>query len=398
MIISVYARHSSDCSNRANPHYKRCRCPKWLYWRVDGTPNRASAGTRSWEKAEGKARGLEHEFEARKLASKQEHTIEISEPSLMTIEVATDRFIEDKRLQNCTDGTIEKLKQVFKRQFCGWTRAKGLLYLVEITLDHLEEFRRSWKDGPLSRKKKQERLIGFFYFCARHGWIQGNPAAGLSRVRVEQQPVTLYFARNEFDRIIDTTYVYNPSGYTEPRNQCTRLRVMSLLMRWSGLSIRDAVTLARVRLNNRGELFLHRAKTGVPVLVKLPPDVAKALRHVPPGPKPNPAYFFWSGNGNPKSAVADWQRSYRRLFKLVGFKNPDGTSKRCFPHMFRDTFAIELLLAGVPLDQVSLLLGHKSIKTTERHYAPFVKARQEQLIAAVQRAWFKPKGKKKSRK
>jgi integrase/recombinase XerD len=55
--------------------------------------------------------------------------------------------------------------------------------------------------------------------------------------------------------------------------------------------------------------------------------------------------------------------------------------------MFRDTFAAELLLAGVPLDQVSLLLGHASIKVTERHYAPFVKARQEQLEASARRAW-----------
>jgi integrase len=49
--------------------------------------------------------------------------------------------------------------------------------------------------------------------------------------------------------------------------------------------------------------------------------------------------------------------------------------------MFRDTFAVELLLAGVPLDQVSLLLGHSSVKITERHYALFCKARQEQLAA-----------------
>jgi len=39
--------------------------------------------------------------------------------------------------------------------------------------------------------------------------------------------------------------------------------------------------------------------------------------------------------------------------------------------MLRDTFAVELLLAGVPIDQVSILLGHASVKTTERHYAPF---------------------------
>jgi integrase len=69
---------------------------------------------------------------------------------------------------------------------------------------------------------------------------------------------------------------------------------------------------------------------------------------VPPGPKPNPRYFFWTGNGDPKSAVADWQRSYRRLFKSADIRRPDGEIKRCHPHMFRDTFAVEMLLAGVP--------------------------------------------------
>jgi integrase/recombinase XerD len=56
--------------------------------------------------------------------------------------------------------------------------------------------------------------------------------------------------------------------------------------------------------------------------------------------------------------------------------------------MFRDTFAVELLLAGVPIDQVSALLGHRSIKMTEKHYLPWVKARQKQLTASVRKAWF----------
>ncbi len=55
--------------------------------------------------------------------------------------------------------------------------------------------------------------------------------------------------------------------------------------------------------------------------------------------------------------------------------------------MFRDTFAVELLLAGVPIDQVSLLLGHSSVKVTEKHYAPFVKARQAQLEQSARMAW-----------
>jgi integrase/recombinase XerD len=46
-----------------------------------------------------------------------------------------------------------------------------------------------------------------------------------------------------------------------------------------------------------------------------------------------------------------------------------------------------LLLAGVPLDRVSVLLGHASIRITERHYAPWVRARQEQAEAYVRRVW-----------
>jgi integrase len=66
--------------------------------------------------------------------------------------------------------------------------------------------------------------------------------------------------------------------------------------------------------------------------------------------------------------------------------------------MFRDTLAVELLLAGVPIEQVSILLGHKSIRVTERHYAPWVSARQEQLEASVQKAWVIKKKPKKKRK
>ena len=75
------------------------------------------------------------------------------------------------------------------------------------------------------------------------------------------------------------------------------------------------------------------------------------------------------------------------MFKIADLRGDDGAPKRCHPHMLRDTFAVEMLLAGVPLEQVSILLGHKSVKITERHYAPWVKARQEQLAANVRKAW-----------
>ena len=39
------------------------------------------------------------------------------------------------------------------------------------------------------------------------------------------------------------------------------------------------------------------------------------------------------------------------------------------------------------MERVAVLLGHQSIKITERHYAPWVRARQEQLEENVSRVW-----------
>jgi integrase/recombinase XerD len=56
-------------------------------------------------------------------------------------------------------------------------------------------------------------------------------------------------------------------------------------------------------------------------------------------------------------------------------------------HRFRDTFATELLLAGVPMDRVAILLGHQSVKVTEKFYAAWTAERQRQAEADLERAW-----------
>jgi len=45
------------------------------------------------------------------------------------------------------------------------------------------------------------------------------------------------------------------------------------------------------------------------------------------------------------------------------------------------------LQAGVPLERVSVLLGHKSLKVTDKHYNAWVRERQEQAEADVRRTW-----------
>jgi integrase/recombinase XerD len=112
------------------------------------------------------------------------------------------------------------------------------------------------------KAKKQDRVVGFFWECFRRNFISQNPALSLSKIRPKHIP-TDYFPQEEFDKIVDSTYVYGDprGGYISIDDTRTRLRTLTLLMRWSGLRIRDAVTLERHRLEG-DSLFLYQAKTG----------------------------------------------------------------------------------------------------------------------------------------
>jgi integrase/recombinase XerD len=56
-------------------------------------------------------------------------------------------------------------------------------------------------------------------------------------------------------------------------------------------------------------------------------------------------------------------------------------------HRFRDRFAVSLLEAGGSLENVSVLLGHSSVRITERHYKPWVKTLQKKLESDVRKSW-----------
>jgi integrase/recombinase XerD len=127
---------------------------------------------------------------------------------------------------------------------------------------------------------------------------------------------------------------------------------------------------------DNNKLYLRTAKTGTKVYCPLPPTVTDALDAVPAVGK----HFFWSGSSKPKSAVGDFQRSLRRLFDLAQMPHVHA-------HLFRHTYATELLTAGTSMETVAALLGHSSTKVTEKSYSHWVKGRQESLEAAVKNAW-----------
>jgi integrase/recombinase XerD len=141
-------------------------------------------------------------------------------------------------------------------------------------------------------------------------------------------------------------HVRGPSGGNGFLN-AQRLRALIRLMRYSGLRISDAVNLSTDRMTD-DKLFLYTQKTGTAVNTVLPPLVVKELATTP---RVTDKLYFWSGNGELETAVKDWQAKIRTLFDLA---NVDKGENFMVSHRLRDTFAVECLLAGVPLERVSI--------------------------------------------
>ncbi len=110
--------------------------------------------------------------------------------------------------------------------------------------------------------------------------------------------------------------------------------------------------------------------------VPSPPFVVPELEACP---RISERYWFWTGIGSKEKLAGNCRRTFRQVCEIAGVEGGH-------PHRFRDTLAVELLLEGVPIERVSILLGHSSVKITERHYAPWVQARQSQLEADLTRA------------
>jgi integrase/recombinase XerD len=356
---AVYTKHSLNCPHKADRHWRRCRCRKWIYIPIER--RRIPAQTRSWEQAERKARQLAGEATA-------------ADANGQTVREAVKLFLEDKKQQALSPNWEYKLKRELQ-SLDDWCIRKGLVLLSELKLQHLEQYRKEWTGAPITRRKRQERLRSFFLYCVRHKWTPDNLASLLSPIKVPNSP-TLPLTKEQFTQVMKEVAKYNPLA-VDRKWRRQRATAMLLLLRWSGLRLGDAARLERSALTEDGNLRLYMQKTGESVYVPLPPDVVKALRNLE---NPNTKYFFWNGTTAKESTVKRWWSTLKKIFRAAGLQD-------AHPHQLRDTFAVGYLLAGMPIDQVSTLLGHSSMKITERHYAPWVAARQKQLEESVRRAW-----------
>lgn len=398
--IKVITRHSDTCK-REHPKWgqndNKCSCRKHIYIYEEGSDKGTySAKTRSLERAEQLVR---EEWDKRDPVKRKLREIEDREKAkadaeaaakaakTMTIEEGTNRWINFMKAEN------ERTRQTHlcaAKRIQDWAKDNGVGSVNSLTFDLLDKWRGEW--GPdaeiprdrMGRTYQSQFLMYLKSFCrymVSLDYIAKDPAANLKPITADTKPVQP-LTQEQYRDLLAAVEPFCASQTGIVNRMAAEIRAEIQAQRWTGLRISDSLALSRFALaGNRINLTTYKTGHRIEGMV-MPDDVAAELAALPverPGFKPG--YFFWKEGRNTVNSLETWWQGnvFGPLNAFLNFVDEDGKPMRFHTHMLRDTFAVELLLEGVPLDEVSKLLTHKSIAITEKHYAPWVKARRERL-------------------
>ena len=276
----------------------------------------------------------------------------------MKLSEACDAYLRDMEARHLRTSTLSNYKSLF-RAWRTYAHERGLFELSSFDQAAMLAWRESWVCKAGTQLRRLQQLRAFFAHAVSAGWVQSSPVKKIKPPKAPDQP-TMPLSMEEVASLISTASLAGK----------LKEQALILLMRYSGLSIRDAVTLRRDAIDTQKILTLRRAKSGELVIVPLHSLAIEALEQIA---QPNQAHFFWTANSQPETTAKYWRERLHLVAIKAGVEN-------FTPHRLRHTFAVELLSAKVPMKDVSTLLGHRSVSTTERHYAQWNVSRRNRLV------------------
>ena len=290
----------------------------------------------------------------------------------ITIEDAKERLLKDAESGRRLGLSTLKKYRLMLKHLEEFAAKKGFVYLKPIVTEAIRDFRDSWHLGSRTALKKLERVNAFFRFASESSWIGVDPAKVVRGPANICDTHKLPFEPSEMERIVQSCHQVRIENFSNEE-----VLAFVLLLRYSDLRIGDASMLTIDRFEG-DDLYLYTQRSGTHVFVPLPPFVMNTIRRI----KLRHGKYLFTGPESLRMETASdlWRRKLRHVFRAA--KIP-----AAHPHRFRHTFAVELLKKGVPMEELSVLLGHSSVRITEKHYASWVQSRQEILKEHVAKTW-----------
>lgn len=312
--------------------------------------------------------------------------------------------------------TKKQYRTVITGQFIAPLAEQGITHLEEVKTIHCRELHDGWVSGGLALntildyRRPPNRMYNYWIkdreVDVKNPWV---PVAILKEVRRSRKQchdrqftddgictLPLDVDGDENWQAVHSGLVPFLQGRKFRRGlpaDPERFLALVELLYTTGLRRSDAIAFQPDFIDHDCRYRAIQSKTGENVAVDVPEPLAAKLRSLPPLPwrgddpkYPHAGrYIFWDGTGDDDDEVLRKYldnhigRPLRQLGESLGLHVKEGNSLH--PHRFRDSFAVNCLNSGMRMEDVSLLLGHKSIKTTERYYCPKVLSRVKTLLA-----------------
>ena len=278
--------------------------------------------------------------------------------SSLLLEGAIEKFISHLKSLGRSTNTIVAY-QGDLNQLVGFLKGQAIESVDQITGDYIEEFKKKLlKSGYTAKSvsRKLNSIKSFLRFLVEEGVIERDISRTIKHPKID----------NDLPRILE------PIEYRALRDACRHdkrtLAVVELMLQ-AGLRISE---VANLHLDDvkENELIIRAYESHPKRRVPLNRAAQEAIRdYLAERQQKRSKYLFITKTGR-QLLVRNIRSILNRCFEKAGLEDVKVND-------LRNTFIVEQLSAGVPLDVISKIVGHKRLSTTERYLALVKKSQEE---------------------
>lgn len=266
-------------------------------------------------------------------------------------------FLDAKRIEGRAESTIHRYEYIINRVLDCIN-----VPIRSVSTYHIRDYLTAMKNhGDADKTIESERSVinSFFGWLQREGLIDRNPCANVGAVKCAKK-VRLPFSNTEIEQL---------------KENCDSVRDKAIIcfLLSTGCRINEMCHVDRDDINFQTLECTVDGKSNKQRTVYIDSVTAMLLkRYIKTRDDLYPAAFI--GKGTERMEPEGVRRMLQRTAKKAGIDN-------VHPHRFRRTLATSLINRGMPIQEVSRILGHENINTTMM----YVYIDQKQLKTSYQR-------------
>jgi site-specific recombinase XerD len=276
-------------------------------------------------------------------------------------------YLYDQKRRNCRPNTIRSTSGTLLL-FLSYLKERGRTYLETITRDEVSSFIEHEQDRGMQPKTVSTRLrhlYAFLRYLVDREVAHPDLLKRKLRVKVPEA----------LPRAIDPEDIKQLIAVIDK----VRDWAMILVLLRTGMRIGELLEtrVSEVNLREKRLIIREAQKTRVGRVVYLNEDAGKALKMWLKRRDPEKEYLFY-GQGRQRLSYTAVRVRFVKYLEKAGLAHK-GYSLHCLRH----TCATELLNAGMRLECLQQLLGHRSIEMTRRYARLTDNTRREEYFRAM---------------